>query len=267
VSSYGPITRIRLWHSLLGVPLHDSSAFHVGGLLIDTGPPATEDEMVAWARSRSIEKIVLTHHHEDHTGGAAALLDALRVPLLAPAPALPMLREGLRLPLYRRVIFKGAPRPFDADPLPEILTSGDLSFRVVPTPGHALDHVCLFEESHGWLFSGDLFVHERVNMFRRIEDLAAHMDSLRRVLSLSPTLLVCSQSGFFEDARGSLERKIRFWEDLAAEARSLRIRGLSNRAITRRLVGREGPRTFASLGEYSKIRLIEELLRLPPASG
>jgi ribonuclease/clavin/mitogillin len=262
VTRYGGITRIRMARTLAGFDLHDSSAFLVGRLLIDTGPPATCRNLIGFLEGRDVERVVITHHHEDHVGGAAAL-KALGIPVLAPRPAIRMLAEGLRVPLYRRLVFAGRPEPFEAEPLPDSFESGEHRFRVIPTPGHAFDHVALFEETRGWLFSGDLYVHERVNMFRRIEDVWLHIESLERLLALEPGLLVCSQSGFFADGREVLARKIRFWKDLAAEARSLRDRGHSQRSITRMLLGREGIRTYMSGGEFSKLQLIRGLLRDP----
>ena len=266
VTTHGLITRVVMARTIMGFDLHHTSAFHVGGLLIDTGPPATVEEFLEWCRGLDIEMIVLTHHHEDHVGGAARLKSELGIPVHAPVPASPMLAEGLRLPIYRRFVFSGRPRPFVAEPLPSEFTVGEMRFRTIPTPGHAFDHVCLFEESNRWLFTGDLYVHERVNMFRRIEDVWLHLDSLKRILKLEPELLICSQSGFFEDAQGVLERKIRFWEDLGEEARILRDQGWSLRDITRKLLGREGMRTYVSGGEFSKLRLIRGLLR-GPGSG
>ena len=102
-----------------------------------------------------------------------------------------------------------------------------------------------------------------MNVFRRIEDVWLHIESLRRVLALEPDMLICSQAGFFENAREVLSRKIRFWEDLGERARALRDRGWSLRDITRELLGREGPRTYVSGGEFSKLRLIRGLLRDP----
>lgn len=260
VTTYGPITRIRMARTILGFDLHDSSAFQVGRLLIDTGPPATEERLVRWCGERDIEMVAITHHHEDHVGGAAGLKDA-GYPVYAPEAALSMLAEGLRLPFYRRFVFHGRPRPFRAEPLPESFECGEYVFRVIGTPGHAFDHVALFEERNGWLFSGDLYVHERVNMFRRIEDVWQHIESLRRILALEPKLLICSQAGFLVDAQGVLRRKIRYWEDLGKEARRMRDGGHTLRQITRRLLGREGLRTYVSGGEFSKLRLIRGLLR------
>jgi len=262
VTHPGPVTRLRLTRTWLGRPVHHVSAYLLGDLLIDTGPPTTDRVLLTWlqesATTHPVSRVVLTHHHEDHAGGAALLQQELDVPILAPAGALPILLEGARVPFYRRAVW-GRPRRFRAELLGDALEHGPYRFRVIPTPGHAFDHVCLWEEHRGWLVSGDLFVHERVKYLRRIEDVWTHLDSLRRVLVLEPKLLICAHAGVVEDATGALRRKIRWWEDLAGSVRELRDRGLSLRAITRRLLGREGFLFAFSLGDFSKKNLVRAL--------
>lgn len=283
VESHGPITRIRMARSVLGRPLHEVSAFRIGDLLIDTGPPPTAGKLLEWCRdameSSRLTRVVLTHHHEDHVGGAAALQDELGLPVLAPETAVPILAEGLRMPLYRRLVW-GVPRrfratPFDPDGGDEIVVrldrNGDrstLRLRPVPTPGHAFTHVCLWEPERRWLFGGDLYVHPRVKYLRRIEEVWEHVASLRRALALEPELLICSHAGLIEDPAEALERKIAWWEGLAADARALRERGRGTRRITRRLLGSEGLFYYFSLGDFSKRNLVRSLLEgSPPRSG
>jgi glyoxylase-like metal-dependent hydrolase (beta-lactamase superfamily II) len=253
--------------TLFGRPAHEVSAYRVGDLLVDTGPPPTAGRLVAWCRDaaeyRPIARVVLTHHHEDHVGGAAALREALGLPVFAPASAVPILAEGLRMPLYRRVVW-GSPRRVRPEPLGEEVVARvegeDLRFEVIPTPGHAFTHVCLWEPSRRWLVSGDLYVHPRVKYLRRIEDVWVHVDSLRRVLALEPEILICAHAGLVRDACAAIERKIAWWEGLAGEARALRDRGWPVRRITRRLLGREGFLYYASFGDFSKRNLVRSLL-------
>lgn len=256
----GSLTRIIMAPTFLGRPIRQVSAYVFEDLLIDTGPPPTASRLVEWIRGSGVRRIVLTHHHEDHIGGAAALQEDLGLPVLAPANAVPILAEGLRMPLYRRLVWGGRPRTFRAEPLGPVVEGEGYRLRVIPTPGHAFTHVCLFEEERRWLFSGDLYVHEKVKFLRGIEDVWAHLDSLRRVLALEPELLICDHAGILEHARDRLARKISWWEGLAADARTLRDEGLSVAAITRRLLGREEFLTYASLGDFSKRNLIRALL-------
>jgi glyoxylase-like metal-dependent hydrolase (beta-lactamase superfamily II) len=259
-----PVTRIRMAKSLLGRPLHGVSAYRIGDLLIDSGPPPTAGRLVEWCRDAmehgELSRVVLTHHHEDHVGGAAALQRELGLPVVAPASAVPILAEGLRMPLYRRLVWS-APERFRARGLGDEVTAGDLRFRVVPTPGHAFTHVCLWEPDRRWLFSGNLYVHPRVQYLRRIEDAWEHIASLRRVRALEPELMICSHAGLVDEPVRAIERKIAWWEGLAADARALRARGWSIRRITRRLLGREGLFFYFSLGDFAKRNLVRSLLQ------
>jgi glyoxylase-like metal-dependent hydrolase (beta-lactamase superfamily II) len=265
-ATHGPITRLHLARTVLGRPLYTVSAYLVDGLLVDAGPPATAGELVAWCRGRDVHQVVNTHHHEDHSGGNWALQRRLGLPIAASPRAVPILADFCRLELYRRVVW-GQPRNVVAEPLEDVVKTESHRFEVIPTPGHSPDHVCLFEREQGWLFSGDLFVHERVRYARPEEDLAGTLASLRRVLALRPRLLICSHAGFVEDAGRAIERKIAYWEGLAGQARALHSQGLSPREITDRLLGPEGLGTRLTQGHSAKINLIRGLLEGGPGIG
>jgi len=259
VTEHGPITRIHLARTALGRPLYTTGAYLLDGLLVDTGCPATAREVLAWCAGRGVRRAVNTHHHEDHSGGDELLQRMLGVEVLAAPETARILAHFPRLPLYRRLVW-GQPRNVTVSPLGEVLETERYRFQVIPTPGHCPDHICLFEPRLGWLFSGDLFVHERVRYLRADEDARATLQSLRKVLSLRPRLLICAHAGLVEDACGAIERKIAFWERLADQARALRAQGLSLAAVSYRLLGAETAMTRLTGGDFARVNLIRSLL-------
>src|SRR4051812_14589043 len=79
--------------TFLGKPIREVSAYAFADLLIDTGPRSTASRLVEWCRSGPVRRVLLTHHHEDHIGGAAALQEDLGLPILGPAGAVPRSEE------------------------------------------------------------------------------------------------------------------------------------------------------------------------------
>lgn len=242
-----------------GRSLHSVSAFLVGDTLVDSGCPATADELADWCRGRGVRRIVHTHHHEDHTGGAAVLAERLGLEIWAPPRTVPILRSYYSLPPYRRLVW-GQPASVEARPFGDTVRIGSADFQVISTPGHAADHNCLFDPERRWLFSGDLFIHTRVTHVRRSEDAGTILASLRKVLELDPALVICSHAGFVTDAGAALRDRIGHWEELIRRARSMAGEGLRARQIRQRLLGSEGAMTLLSGGDFSKTNLIRSLL-------
>jgi len=258
-STLGPITRLEMARTAFGRPLYKVSAFLLGDTLIDSGCPHTARELLAWCQGRGVRRIVITHAHEDHSGGAALLSAQLGAVVQAPAAALRALGEPFRIPLYRRIVW-GQPRPVDARPLSDEVVVGSHHLSVIPTPGHAQEHVCLFEPKERWLFAGDLYISAFTRYLRDDEDAWGVVASLQRARALDPALLLCAHAGFVTRPAAALTRKISFLEELAAGARELVEGGVAPRRIARQLLGREGWMTWASRGEFSKLNLVRSLL-------
>jgi glyoxylase-like metal-dependent hydrolase (beta-lactamase superfamily II) len=119
----------------------------------------------------AVDYVVLTHVHLDHAGGAGELIQALpSATVVVHARGAPHLAEPARLEAGSRAVH--GDRVYDElygrlVPMPgsriravadnETLVLGGSRFRVLETPGHALHHVALHDETADAVFSGDAF--------------------------------------------------------------------------------------------------------------
>lgn len=119
---------------------------------------------------RDVQRIVLTHAHADHAGGAAAMVQATGVDgVHAHAADHRFLADGVAPPLdasprMARVLDKVQRGSFAPVPVLAGLADGELldvagGMRVVHTPGHTPGHVSLILEKVGVLFTGDCILN------------------------------------------------------------------------------------------------------------
>ena len=126
---------------------------NTGYIAIDPGPADHEHLQRIWrAAGGQIKAIVCTHSHPDHSPGAAPLqaLCTHRPPILGLASK-PTARANSRFTPERELA--------DGEKLvlQGIGAQGEIThtLRVVHTPGHAANHLCLVLQEDGLLFSGD----------------------------------------------------------------------------------------------------------------
>lgn len=126
-------------------------------VLIDPGPEDDShfDAILAAAAGRSIEAILVTHTHLDHTGLVPRLRAATGATVFAQGPhrASRPLHEG-----ETNMLEAGGDRAFQPDRMladGERVEFGAGRFEAVATPGHTANHLCFALENSGLLFSGD----------------------------------------------------------------------------------------------------------------
>jgi len=262
IRRYGPVTQIRMARALARRPLYWTCAYHVDGLLIDTGCVHTAGELAAALDGSGLTQLVNTHHHEDHVGGNAAIGARFGVQAHIHPLGIERLRHpDAHLPLYRRVVW-GRPAPYDPLPLGDSVATDRYSFHVLHAPGHSTDQVVLFEEREGWLFSADLFLGERVKYLRRDERLGDSLESLRRVAALPVTRLFCGLGAVMDDGRGALRGKLAYWEEVCQRVVGLRAAGMSAAEIRRSILGAEGFMRWISSGDFCKQYLVDQVLSI-----
>jgi len=260
VHRHGDVLFVRMARSVLGRPLFWTGAYLVDGLLIDCGPPATARELLAALEGRAVDQLVLTHHHEDHMGAASLLAAARRLRPHIHEEGVPILRRGFVQETYRRAVW-GTRDRLEAEPLGRELRTSTLRFQVLHTPGHSVDHVCLYEPEREWLFTGDLFLAERLRFLRSDEELRLLVDSLERVDRLRLREVFCAHRGPVPDGPAALRRKGDHLRSLRERVQDLLAQGLPEKEVARRAVGPEGPMTWYSLGRFSARNFVRSVAR------
>jgi len=139
-------------------------------IVVDPGPadPTHLEGIVAEALAvdSPVAAIILTHGHSDHSAGARLLADMTGADVRAVDPGHRFGSEGL---------VEG-----------EVITAGSLEVRVVATPGHTSDSVCLLIESEGSLLTGDTVLGRGTTVVAWPDgELGPYLESLRHLRELA----------------------------------------------------------------------------------
>ncbi len=257
----GPVRIFRLARSIWGRGLYFTAAYEVDGLLVDSGCAYTVREFVTALEQSPPGRVVNTHSHEDHVAANAALARRFGARLFAHADALPVLAHPERVTLrpYQKVMW-GRPEPSEAEPLGDTVETDHYRFEVIHTPGHSPDHVCLFEPSQGWLFSGDTYIGGKDRALRQDYNIWQIIRSLKTLVSREPRLIFPGSGTVRNDAVNELHRKIRYLEETGERVQELHEQGKSRREIRYLLMGREMPIAYMTLGHFSGRNLIRSFL-------
>ncbi len=259
---FAGLLRLRMARTFAGRHLRDVSCWLVGDTLVDTGLAALAPRVVAIARAAGVRRAVLTHHHEDHTGGAAALA-AAGIEVMASPATCALVSRTLPIRPYQHLVW-GRAAPLAATPLGDRLELAGRPAWVLPAPGHSADQVALWLPDEGWLFSGDVFVAERVKAFRRDEDFAATVATLERLARLPVGALLCAHRPLSSGGAAALAGKVRWLREVEERVRILAGRGADVGEIAARL---EIPGTsglaLLTFGDVTTRNLVRSILSGP----
>ena len=185
-----------------------------GLIVVDPGD-ADAAHQAAVAAQGEVELILVTHRHHDHTGG------------------LPALRE------LTGAASRGLAEEFSVGAQPlrdgEVIPAGDgLSLRVLATPGHTSDSVCLVLLRDGvdvGVLTGDTILGRGTTVIDHPDgSLGDYLESLERLIALGPVPALPAHGGFpgpVDAVAGAyLKHRRKRLDQVAATITSLRARGI-----------------------------------------
>jgi glyoxylase-like metal-dependent hydrolase (beta-lactamase superfamily II) len=153
-------------------------------VVVDPGP---DDEghlrrvhAAAVAGDRRVARILLTHGHPDHSEGAARFAALTGAPVQAADPAHRLGPEGLA----------------DGD----VVTAAGCELRVVASPGHSADSVCLLLPADGALFTGDTVLGRGTTVIAGDGNLGDYLRTLEQLRDLAE----CSGIGLLLPGHGPM---------------------------------------------------------------
>jgi ribonuclease/clavin/mitogillin len=172
-------------------------------MLLDTGigVPKWAENLPRGLRELShtdeLERIVLTHAHQDHIGGvkdASRLfgqLDVLKKPWPTPGPD------------------NEAGTPITEIDHDAVVTTQGATLQAVFTPGHAPDHMCYYLLEEKALFTGDVILGAGTTVIPDgTGDLGEYMDSLRRLLRMDVEKIYPAHGPVIHNARQKITEYI-----------------------------------------------------------
>lgn len=190
-------------------PATHTNCYIVGGkelIVIDPASPYVEEQEILdtlldgfLAEGRRVREIILTHHHPDHIGGVNHLSRRLGVGVAAHKLTADRLAGEVEV---TRCIEDNELIAFDDLP--------DLRLRALHTPGHTRGHLCFYEETRGYVITGDLVVGLGTVVIDPPEgNMKQYFNSLQRLLELPKlTSLFGAHGPAIANARDKIEEYV-----------------------------------------------------------
>lgn len=206
------------WHKLgfnyFGKPSMYVNVYTVDGLLLDTGFSNMRKPFIKSIESLAVSRIILTHHHEDHSGNLEAIKTAKKVKAYGHPKTNELISKVFPISFARHLswgkIQASSCLPLD---LTKPIETDQYKFDVHHIPGHSEDQIALHEKSKGWLFSADLYLTTYPKIFMYNENIMEMIASLEKMIALDFDVLFCCHRPRLENGKSFLIQKKTYLEE------------------------------------------------------
>jgi glyoxylase-like metal-dependent hydrolase (beta-lactamase superfamily II) len=166
--------------------------------LLDPGPKddAQFDGFMAAIGTASLEYILITHTHGDHSPGAERLRQATGAEVVGlPAPDVPGHDKSV---ILARQWNHG-----------DVVRTAEYSLQLIHTPGHVSNHICYLLEEDELLFTGDHVLEGTTSVILPPDgDMGAYLDSLRTLQKLSLRYFAPGHGDIMDDPQAELRKLV-----------------------------------------------------------
>jgi glyoxylase-like metal-dependent hydrolase (beta-lactamase superfamily II) len=245
-------------------------------MLVDTGYIETVPQLLSILEKHKVSRILLTHLHIDHSGGALAVKKAKNAPIIYHRLELESLNTAVNIDRRVYKMFSGLSIDFLDDamhllkglPQPDEFVEEGMTlsmWRVMHTPGHTPGHVILVGEDHA--ITGDLILMEETSNVAYVplpgyHPLRSYLESLVKVTQLDVETLVPSHGPLIRDPVSRVREIFNHHRERLRQAASALEKGrLSLREVAEEIKWSKG--SFSSLTPLDKwLALLETLSHL-----
>jgi ribonuclease/clavin/mitogillin len=233
------------------------------------------DFIKSFFKKQKITKCIITHTHEDHSGGANMLNTEFNIPIYAHESAISILKKESTYPQYRQIVWGKKRKPTIAQKIPRRVKTSDneFTFEIFPMPGHAPELIALIEKSQEWVFVSDAIQPRYKMLFGHNSDIQENLSeivmSMKNLLeyteSLSDLKVFISGHGVY--GRDIIEQKIEEIQELHVRVNDLYFKfskeGYDQSRILKKILkeifGRETAIGKLTNGDLSIMNLIKSL--------
>ncbi|MDX8343640.1 MBL fold metallo-hydrolase [Rossellomorea sp. YZS02] len=235
--------------------------FRVDDVLVDTGPYSMRNEVRSIVKELPINRVIHTHHHEDHTGNSAWIERFYSLPQWIHPLGVKKCNQRTNLPFYRSLFWHNR-APFHPEGIQQdVIETENHFFQIVHTPGHAEDHIVLIDEEKGICFSGDLYLFHSPTSNFSFESVPELIRSINKTLSYSFQEVYCSHQGHLKHGRKLLEKKRDYLLDLQDSVTKAYLEGKSAKEIRKQLFPRNKLFQYISFFENSPAHTIKSIIK------